>query len=370
MYSVFEPRLSARDKYSVVKALFNNNISGTSPIINEFEEKCANEFNRKYAVAVSNGSVSLDLAFQILNLEEGDEVIIPSFTIISCLSAVIRTKAKPVFCDVDKKTWNMTLDEVKNKVTDRTKAILMVHIYGLASEAKKIEKFCNDNNIYLIEDSAEAHGQVVDNKKCGSFGEISTLSFYANKHITTGEGGLLLTDSTEIYEKAKEMRNLGFKSNERFKHSDFYWNYRLGGMQAALGISQINSLNRTINEKKAQGEYYHQLLVKIDNKVLLPQKRIGATHNHYWVFGIVLNKDGTRDKVVNFLEEKLIQTRPFFWPLHKQEVMKNFKQDTVQLPNSEYLGSNGFYIPIGKHITKKDQRYIASSLIEAVNNSE
>jgi perosamine synthetase len=247
MISVFEPRLSINDKYSVIKTLFKNEISGTSPIVQEFEKSAAKSFNRDHAVAVSNGSIALDLAFQLIDFSDGDEVVLPSFTIVSCLSAVVRAKAVPVFCDVNKDTWNMTFEDVKSKITKRTKAVLVVHLYGLTAEIEKIEKYCNENNIILIEDAAEAHGQIAGNRKCGSFGLISTMSFYANKHVTTGEGGLLLTNNKEVKKKADLMRNLGFRPEKRFQHDEFYWNYRLGGLQASLGVSQLKNLEKNIS---------------------------------------------------------------------------------------------------------------------------
>ena len=187
LISVFAPKLSFLDRFNVLKTLLSNQISGTSPVIKQFEEEIAKKFDRKYAVALTNGSAALDVALQCVGLKKDDEVIVPSFAIISCLSAIVRTGATPIFCDVDLDSWNMSLDHVKEKLSPNTKAVLMVHLYGLTAEAKKIEDFCKEKNLHLIEDSAEAHGQSIDNRKCGSFGNISTFSFYANKHITTGE---------------------------------------------------------------------------------------------------------------------------------------------------------------------------------------
>ncbi len=368
MYSVFEPRLTARDKMTVLKTLMTNNISGTSPVVEEFERKCAEIFDKKYGIAVSNGSVALDLSLQLLDLKEGDEVILPSFTIISCLSAVIRTKAKPVFCDVDNFTWNMSLKNVKDKITDKTKAIVVVHTYGLASDIENIAEYCANLDIKIIEDTAEAHGQFVNHKKCGSFGDISTLSFYANKHITTGEGGLLLTDSDNFYEKAKEMRNLDFNNKKRFQHDNFYWNYRLSGIQAALGISQIDSLEKTIKQKKIQGEYYQELLSDLDQEIQLPMRKWENTENHYWVFGLVLKVNADRDNIMTKLANEGIQTRPFFWPLHKQEALSKIYKTNESLSISEFLGKYGFYIPIGNHINKKDQKIISNKIIKIIKS--
>ena len=348
-------------------SVFRNEISGASPVVSKFEEEIAKKFDRKYAISVSNGSTALDVALKTLDIKKGDEIIVPSFTIISCLSAIIRTGGTPVFCDVDENTWNMTLDLIKEKVTKNTKAILMVHLYGLAAEAVKIEKFCLQNNIALIEDAAEAHGQMVSNKKCGSFGLISTFSFYANKHITTGEGGAVLTDDEEVYKKIKRMINLDFDNSKRFQHDHLYWNYRMGGLQASLGLSQIKNLDKTINRKRLQGNYYNKLFNEVES-FKIPLDSNEGIKNHYWVYGILLKKEGIRDDVMNYLENIGIQTRPFFWPLHLQPALpEEYSVKETNLKNSEFLGRNGFYIPIGNHLTKSKQKFISEKLIEVVN---
>ena len=370
MIQVFKPHIGFSDIISVLKTMMANNISGTSPVVKDFETKLANKFDREYAVAVSNGSVALDLAFQALGLEEGDEVIVPSFTIISCLSAIIRSNAKPVFCDVDHQSWNMTLENIKDKYTSNTKAILMVHTYGLPADAIKISEFCRENKIILVEDSAEAHGQSLGEINCGKFGLVSTLSFYANKHISTGEGGAILTDSEEIYLQLMQMRNLDFIPGERFNHNNLFWNYRLGGLQAALGISQINKIDKVIKSKKIQGRYYIELLQDHTDKIQLPLVENYGSQNHFWVFGIVLKKQNIRNKVMKSLEKKNIETRPFFWPLHLQNYIKNkFSRRNENLEHSENLGKNGLYLPLGPHVNKKMQKKIVEELIESINKT-
>jgi perosamine synthetase len=368
LINVFSPKIGLGDMASVLKVLMSNQISGTSPIVNKFEEQIAKKFNRKYGIAVSNGSVALDLAFQSLDLKEGDEVILPSFTIISCLSAVVRTGATPVFCDINKTSWNMTLKDVEKKKTENTKAILMVHLYGLTAEAQKIEKYCEKNGIFLIEDAAEAHGQKESLKFCGSFGLISTMSFYANKHITTGEGGMVLTDDDGLKDKIKKMRNLDFDNKKRFYHDNLYWNYRLGGMQAALGISQLKKLDKTISHKIKQAEIYDQYLSE-EKTLSIPLRNINNTNNHYWVYGVVLNKDGIRDKVMKELYDSGIETRPFFWPLHLQgSLPKKFRND-IELVNTEHISKNGLYLPLGKHLKTKDQKFVTETLLTILKNN-
>jgi perosamine synthetase len=361
MIRVFEPDITKKDISSVLKALKNKDISGSSSIVTDFENSLCNEFERKYAVTVS------DLSFQLLNLKEGDEVIIPSHTIISCLSAVLRTKAKPIFCDVNSTSWNMTVEDVKKVITKNTKAVLLVHTFGLTADAKNIVDLCSENNIHVIEDAAEAHGQFESKIKCGSFGLISTFSFYANKHITTGEGGAILTDSEEVYKKARQMRNLDFSAEQRFKTENLYWNYRMGGLQAALGISQIANLKTTINHKITQGNIYQELLKNNDEIITLPPKNFRGSENHYWVFGILLKKDNVRDKIMTDLYNLGIETRPFFWPLHQQPSLpKEYLGRNNNLPVSEKIGRNGFYIPLGRHVTKNIQKKISYDLIETV----
>ena len=358
MIKVFSPKLSFRDKLSVFRALIKNEISGTSNKVQEFEERLARSFNRKYSVVCSNGSVALDIAFQLMNLKKDDEVILPSFTIISCLSAIVRTGAKPVFCDVDSKTWNMQIQDVKNVYTNNTKAVLMVHTYGLTADVKEIKKFCKEKKLKIIEDTAEAHGQYFDNIQCGSVGDVSTLSFYANKHVTTGEGGAILTNNFEIYKKAKQMINLDFKNSKRFFHNNLYWNYRLGGLQSALGLSQLNNLNKVILSKIKQGKRYTYLFSKYDVDVDLPITSTDHSFNHFWVYGIVFKDNVNRDYVAKKLNDAGIETRPFFYPLHLQPSAKIFKQKNKNLVNSERLGSQGLYLPLGKHVRPWQQKKI------------
>ena len=363
MINVFEPYIFNKDKLEVLKNLNKKNISGTSLAVRQFEEELSNFFERKYSSAVTNGSSALDIALKVLNLKEGDEVILPSFTIISCLSAVIRSGATPVFCDVDQNTWNMKLKNVQDVFTKKTKAILMVHTYGLTAEASEIKKFCNDNSLFLIEDAAEAHGQTYNGIKCGSFGDISTLSFYANKHISSGEGGAVMTDSEELINSVNKMRNLDFNNTKRFTHENLYWNYRMGGLQAALAKSQMKSIYKVINYKKIQGKIYDNLFLDHDDLIKIPVQKTESSSNHYWVYGLVIKKEGVRDSLIKDLIEDGIETRPFFWPLHLQNLKEIQNYSFSNLLNSEMIGKNGLYIPTGAHINEKKQNFIADRLL-------
>ncbi|MAO98219.1 MAG: hypothetical protein CMQ60_00110 [Gammaproteobacteria bacterium] len=367
MINVFEPDVSLRHYFQIYKALKQKQLSGSSTIVKEFERNISSYFDRKFCVSVSNGSSALDLALNCIDFKEGDEVVVPSFTIISCLSSIVRSGATPVFCDVDIKSWNMTLSNLMEAITDKTKAVLMVHTYGLTAEAELISEFCHNKGLVLIEDSAEAHGQTIGDKKCGSFGDISTLSFYANKHVTTGEGGAVLTDNEIYFKKLKQMKNLDFISNKRFQHNNFYWNYRMGGLQAAFGIQSLKNIDFTIQHKINQASYYNILFSEYEKYLKIPVVEIDKIKNHYWVYGIVLDDFFDRDRITDSLYDKGIETRPFFWPLHDQPAYKSMFKKRFKLPNSEYLGKQGFYIPLGKHLNKTKQKFVASSVISELN---
>ena len=365
MIRVFKPWITFTNSFDVFKAALKKEISGSSIYVKKFETEFSKQHKNMYAVAVSNGSVALDLVLNSLDLNEDDEIIMPSLTIISCLASISRTPAKPIFCDVNFDSWNMTLDNIKEKVTKNTKAILAVHTYGLPCDIEKISEFCTENSITLIEDSSEAHGIFVNDKICGTFGDYATFSFYANKHITAGEGGMILSKDKDNYSKFLQMRNLDFTKINRFKTNNLYWNSRLGGLQAALGYSQIKNktYEKIILKKKKQGYFYNELLSKYSDYFYLPLKQVNDVNNNYWVYGLVLKSPGLRDKLLELLMNDNIESRPFFWPLHQQPSYENNYEEIFHLPNSEYLGKNGFYIPLGSHMSKKKQKYVVTRLV-------
>jgi perosamine synthetase len=365
---VFAPWIDDRDVYSVTKCLENGWISGTSPIVSEFEEGIKALSRQEYISAVANGSVALDLAFASLNLEDGDEVIVPNLTIISCLAAVVRTGATPVLVDVNPKDWNMSLDAVREAFSERTKVVLAVHTYGLPAPIIELREFCSKNGVILVEDAAEAHGLTVSGKPCGSFGDISTYSFYANKHVTSGEGGAVCTNSPEISNRVRGLRNLSFGKENRFEHDELGWNYRISGLAAALGISQLKKLDRIISEKKYQGTYYTNLLDKVDLEISLPMESANGGINNFWVYGVVAKSSTARRDFVERLSKMGIETRPFFHPLSEQPVTRTLNvKSSGNLDASRMLGKCGFYLPTGSHMTPEKQEFVVASLIGASN---
>lgn len=346
---VNSPDITQEDKDYVGLALSQGWISGEGPFITEFEELFASVVGRDFGISVSNGSVAIDLVIEALGLGPGDEVILPSFTIISCLSQILRSGATPIFVDACETTWNMKVDEVANSITSQTKAIIAVHIYGLPVDMDPLIELAKSQNIFLIEDAAEAHGLKYKDKNAGSMGDVSTFSFYANKNVTTGEGGMILTDDPLFAAKIKTLKNLGFKSSPRFVHDVLGWNSRLGSLQAALGTSQTRRLDSIVEKRKRLGSTYQEAFKHLES-IKLPATSTSYAENNYWVFGIVLNPDYGRDAldVSHVLGTRGIGTRPFFYPLHKQPVLKSFGfEQQPRLAVSEMLGKQGFYIPNG-----------------------
>ncbi len=243
------PYISKDDIKSINKVLKNGWISSDGPEVKSFENKFSKKIKKKYSIAVSNGTAALEIAIKALGIKKNDEVIIPNFTIISNALAVIKQNAKPILVDCDLKTWNMKIDDIEKKINKKTKAIIVTHIYSFANDMDKILKICKKHKIFLIEDAAEVLGLKYKNKTCGSFGDLSTFSFYANKQVTSGEGGMISTNNSDLYKKCKSLRNLCFGNIQRFNHEDIGWNYRMTNIQATLGISQLNRLNYTVKKK-------------------------------------------------------------------------------------------------------------------------
>ena len=363
---VNEPLLIGNEKKYLEECIDTCWISSEGPFVKKFETKFAKTVDRKYGISVCNGSVALDVAIAALGIGPGDEVIIPTFTIISCASAIVRAGAVPVLIGSDKDTWNMNVDQIEAKITKRTKAIMVVHIYGLPVDMNPILKLAEKYNLFIIEDAAEAIGQTYYGKPCGIFGDISIFSFYPNKHVTTGEGGMVVTNNKKLAENSKSLRNLCFQPKQRFLHKELGWNYRLSNLHAAVGLAQLEQLDKSIIRKREIGNRYLNNLKNLSS-VQLPKLKTGYAENVFWVFGIVLvdNKYPDAVSIMELLRTKNIGTRPFFWPMHEQPVfhkMGLFQRESY--PISENIARNGFYIPSGLAITNEQIDIVSNILLE------
>ena len=367
---VNEPLLDGNEKKYLNQCIDTGWISSEGPFVKLFEGKMANLVDRRHAVAVTNGSCALDVAISALDITKGDEVIMPTFTIISCAAAIVRAGAIPVLVDSDHLTWNMDVSKVERMITSRTKAIMVVHIYGLPVDMDPILALVKKYDLKLIEDAAEAIGLTYKGKPCGSFGDISTFSFYPNKNITTGEGGMVLMHDPAIYERCLSLRNLCFQVGKRFVHEELGWNMRMTNIQAALGVAQIEKIGTTLKKKRSIGEHYQRLLGSLDG-VKLPLSFTSYAKNNYWVFGIVIDDDIPCDAnfVMGLLEKERIGTRPFFWSMHEQPVFKRHGLFKNALnPVSERISRRGFYIPSGLAISKNQIDRVSSVVTSVINS--
>lgn len=366
---VNEPLLNGNEKKYLCECIDTGWISSEGPFVKKFEQKMSATVGRKYGIAVSNGTAALEVAVQALGIGEGDEVIMPTFTIISCAMAVTKLGAVPVLVDSNINDWNMNVDEIEAKITDRTKAIMIVHLYGLPVQVDKVLELAGKYNLKVIEDAAEMHGQTYSEKPCGSFGDISTFSFYPNKHITTGEGGMVVTDDEALAERCRMLRNLCFRKDIRYVHNEISDNYRFTNLQAAVGLAQLERLDEFVQKKRDMGRYYTEKLQDIKG-LQLPIEKTSYADNIYWVYGLVLKEDIKADnrEMQKLLTQKGIGTRTFFWCMHEQPVYQNmglFKNE--QYKNAEYLARKGFYIPSGLALTKAQMDKVVDKIVEAMS---
>jgi perosamine synthetase len=369
MIPVNRPLFISNEKKYLAKCIDLSWISSEGPFVKEFEQKFSKYVGKKYGVAVSSGTAALEVAMGVIGIKKGDEVIVPSFTIISCALAVTNYGGVPVFVDCDRKTWNIIPEEIEKNITNKTKAILVVHMYGHPCDMDEIIKIAKKHKLLIIEDCAEVHGAEYKNKKCGFFGDISCFSFYANKIISTGEGGMLLTNNKNYFEKAKSFRNLGFGKKDRFCHEYIAKNYRMTNLQAAVGVAQIKNIEKFIRIKRENAKSYSKALSDIPELGLPIEKP--DTKNVYWMYGLVLEKSAGMD--AKSLARKLsvlgIETRPFFYPMHLQPIWKKegIKIRFGECKNSEYLGKYGFYLPSGLGLKKEEIGVICKRIRKIFN---
>jgi perosamine synthetase len=352
MIPVNEPWLTQLELGYVAEAVQSGWISSAGRYIDEFERRWAEYCGVPFGIAVANGTVALEIAVECLGLEPGDEVILPSFTIISCAGAIVRAGGVPVLVDADPHTWCMDVNQVADRITPRTRAIMPVHIYGHPVEMDPLWELAEAHGLRILEDAAEAHGALYRGRRCGGLGDIGCFSFYANKIITTGEGGMVLTGNPAFAERARSLRNLCFRPERRFYHTELGHNFRLTNLQAALGVGQLERIEELLAHKRWMGQRYGDLLSGIPG-LALPVERPWAT-NVYWMYGLVLDEDTGLDAVTFARELKArgVDTRPFFLGMHEQPV---FHQRGLfageRYPVTERLARQGLYLPSGLTLT-------------------
>jgi perosamine synthetase len=331
MVPVNKPWLGKRELDYLAECVRTGWVSSAGRFINEFEDQWAAYCRRRYGIAVSNGTVALQLAVACLELQPGDEVIMPTFTIISCAMGVIYNGGVPVLVDCDPKTWCMDVSQIEEKITPRTRGIMPVHIYGHPVDMDPLLDLADKHGLAIIEDAAEGHGAEYLSgrhtdaptwRRCGSMGDISIFSFYANKLVTTGEGGMVLTNDPQLAEKARSLQNLCFQSGRRFYHEELGYNFRMTNLQAALGLAQLERIEQIIARKRWMGGEYARRLQDIPG-LQLPVQELWAK-SVYWVYGVVLSEEMGMEaaEFAKRLADRGVQTRPFFLGIHEQPVFK------------------------------------------------
>jgi len=344
MIPIAEPCLGKEELKNVIEAVKSGWISSKGKFITEFENKFSKYCGVKYGVATSNGTAALHLALVALGIKNGDEVIVPTLSFVAVANAVTYCGATPIFVDSHSEYWCMDPEKIEEKITRKTKAIIPVHLYGHPCDMDAIIDIARDNNLYVIEDAAESHGAEYKGKKVGGFGDVACFSFYGNKVITTGEGGMCLTNDEELVEKLKILRDHGMDPNKKYWHNVIGFNYRMTNLQAAIGVAQIKKLDKFVKIKRRIAKIYKKGLGELEEKNLIklhPEMKWAKCT--YWIFSLLIeNEFGiTRDELIKKFEKEKIETRPFFYPLH---TLPPYKRN-ADYPVAEDLSRRGINLP-------------------------
>ncbi len=355
-YPVYQPSLSGNEKKYVMECLDSTWISSKGKFINQFEESFSKYLGIKYSAAVSNGTVALHAALLALGIGKGDEVIVPTFTYIASVNSISYTGAAPVFVDSKEDTWQLDPEDVKKKITSKTKAVMAVHLYGHTCEMDELVKICKDNNIYLIEDTAEAFGSKYKGKFAGTFGDISTFSFFGNKTITTGEGGMVSTNSKELYDLVLRLKGQGLAAGKEYFHDIVGYNYRMTNICAAIGCAQLENATDIITKKREIATWYNN---QLNDLPLQLHKEAKDVFHTYWMYTVLVNDADKRDNLRTFLKEKVIETRPAFHPVHQ---MPMYYKKGVSFPVAESLALKGINLPSYPKLNESDVNYISEQI--------
>lgn len=364
MIPVCEPTLIGNEKKYVDQCIETNWISSSGSFLEEFEKKFAKFCDVKHGVSCSNGTTALHLALASIGIGPGDEVILPSFSIIALANSVLYCGATPVFVDSELKTWNMDPELIEGKITARTKAIIAMHTYGCPADMDKINEIAGKHSLKVVEDAAESHGATYKGRPTGGLGDVSAFSFYANKIITTGEGGMVLTNDDKIAEKARLLRNHAFVK-PRFVHHEVGYNYRMTNIQAAFGVAQMENAGRLVKMRQENARLYNEELKGVEGITTPPDCPYGT--NVYWMYGVLVDKEKFgigKDEAMQLLAKSGIETRSFFYPMHMQPVYKNMPDIDCSgdYPVSEQLYEQGFYLPSSSHLTPEQIKTVCDTL--------
>ncbi len=357
---VAQPDISGNELKYITDCVKTGWISSIGSYITKFEKEFAKIIGCRYALATSNGTASLHLALLSLNIKEGDEVIIPNLTFVATANAVIYTGAKPILVDVERKTWNIDPHKIENKISKKTKAIIVVHLYGHPVNMDSVKRIARKYNLYIIEDAAEAHGALYKNRFIGSLGDIGCFSFYGNKIITTGEGGMITSNNKKLINKITFLKDHAMSIHRRYYHPIVGYNYRMTNLQAAVGLAQLEKFDEFIKKKRENASLYNSLLKDLTDSLILPLEMPWA-RSVYWMYSIILKtptRYRLRNKFMGCLKNKGIDTRPFFVPMHALPMYRQKGDFKI----STFLSKNGVNLPSSTLLTKNDIYYICKTI--------
>lgn len=360
MIHIASPIFKGNEKKYVNDCIDSTWISSIGKYINSFEKKFAEFINVKYAISCCNGTVALHLPLLAYDVKPGDEIIVPTLTYIATANAVKYCGATPVFVDSEPETWNMDPDKIEAKINKKTRGIIVVHLYGHPVNMDPIMKIAKKHKLFVIEDAAEAHGAKYKNKIVGSIGHVGTFSFFGNKIITTGEGGMVVTNNKKLAEKIKILKEQGMNPKRRYWFLKVGYNYRMTNIQAAIGLAQLEKVDWHMNMRKRVAKLYYENLKSISQFVELPIEKKWAKHS-YWMFSIFLKNSVklTRDKFMQLLQKEGIETRPVFYPVTDMPPYKNIDE---KFPVAGKIAARGINLPSHAGLTKKDILYISDSI--------
>lgn len=361
---VAEPLIGKEEEVLVLEGLRSGWISSIGRYIQQFEEEFAQFCSVKYAITVSNGTAALHLALVALGIGPGDEVIIPALTYVATANAVAYTGATPIPVDVDKDNWNIDSSEIKAKINPRTKAIIPVHLYGHPADMGPIMAIARKYHLFVIEDAAEAHGALYRNQIVGSIGTVGCFSFFGNKIITTGEGGMITLNNSTLAQRIRMLRNQGVSKRRKYFHPEVGFNYRMTNLQAAIGLAQLRKVQKIIDQKIEIARLYQKFLLPLVPQITLhPQAKWAK--NVFWLYSILIHQKGhkNRDHLIKVLKNLNIDSRPFFFPIH---LLPKYKSND-KLPVSEKLSTCGINLPSSPNLTGEKIKFICRSIIDFLN---
>ena len=360
---VNRPLIYGNEIKSLTECVKQGWISGDGPYVDRFEKLFSKKINKKFSISTTNGTSALEIAISSLGLKKDSHVMVPNLTIVSCLNAILKNNLKPIFVDVNIDDYNISIQDFKKKISSKVKALILPHTYGLCADIEIIKKYKKKYNFKVIEDCAESLGAKYKNKYVGYFGDISTYSFYSNKIITCGEGGMISTNNYKYTRECKKLRNLYFGKKERFKHDKISSNFRLSSLQCAFGIAQLKNFEKNLILKKKIGKFYNEHLEKFKFLKLAPVNQKHSS-NIYWVYPLVIKRYGKINKThfMKFLKSQGIATRDFFYPLNIQPILKDKLKQNLKKTNAYFLYKNGLYIPSGLGNTFNEFRRVVVAI--------